>query len=139
MAVGLFTDPIFYKIGTGDFLHCFFSTIAYRLENNKWGSRFPTLMNKLYNDGGINHTECKTVLDELSVIKKELSTFLPDKVIWDIDNLSQQPPWKDNVADRITSLANYFWTSDGKDLFEVFEKALNASIEIEEKLEIRSI
>lgn len=30
MAVGLFTDPVFYNIGNGSFLHCFFSTIAYR-------------------------------------------------------------------------------------------------------------
>lgn len=138
MAVGLFTDPIFYKIGTGDFLHSFFSTIAYRLENNKWGSRFPTLMNKLYNDD-IEYNECKSVEEELSIIKKEFAKLSPDKIIWNINDLSQQPPWKDNIADRITSLANYFWTSDGKDMFEVFERALKASIEIKEKLIIRSI
>jgi len=49
MAVGLKTGPIFYIIGTGSFMHSFFSTIAYRLEDNKWGTKFPNLMNGLYN------------------------------------------------------------------------------------------
>lgn len=139
MAVGLFADPVFYNIGTEDFVHSFFSTIAYRLENNNWGSRFPLLMNKLYNDGGIDYTECTAVKDELLKIKNEFADLLPDKIIWDIDNLSEQPPWQSEIAGRITSLANYFWTSDGKDLFETFEKALNTSIEIEERLIIRSL
>ena len=44
MAVGFF----WYQIGSGDFLHCFFSTVAVNLENGSWGSRFPLIMNKLY-------------------------------------------------------------------------------------------
>jgi hypothetical protein len=27
MAVGFYVDPVFYKVGTGDFLNSFFSTI----------------------------------------------------------------------------------------------------------------
>ena len=46
--VGLKIGPIFYKIGTGDLLHSFFSSIAYHLEDNKWGTRFPIVMNELY-------------------------------------------------------------------------------------------
>ncbi len=37
-----------YTIGTADFLHASFSTVCGRLENEKWGSRFPHLMNELY-------------------------------------------------------------------------------------------
>ena len=36
-----------YEIGTASFLHSFFSTVAYRLENNRWGSKFPVIMNEL--------------------------------------------------------------------------------------------
>jgi hypothetical protein len=46
--VGLKVGPIFYKIGTGSLLHCFFSTIAVRLENGNWGSEYPILMKQLY-------------------------------------------------------------------------------------------
>jgi len=41
MAVGIFVEPDFYTIGTGNFLFCFFSNIAYHLENGQWGNRFP--------------------------------------------------------------------------------------------------
>ena len=48
MPVGLKVDFLWYPIGTGDFVHAFFSTICYNLEEKKWGSRFPCLMNDLY-------------------------------------------------------------------------------------------
>ncbi|PZU79594.1 MAG: hypothetical protein DI529_17435 [Chryseobacterium sp.] len=136
MAVGLRTVPIFYMIGTGSFMHSFFSTIAYRLEDNKWGSKFPNLMNKLYN-AEIETTESKWVLDELKVIKQELSKLTPDKVIWDIDDLTKLPPWGDNIAKTITNLSNYFVTSDGKQLLDIFENALQSSIDIKKPIKIQ--
>ena len=39
MAVGLTVMFYWYHVGTGDFLHSFFSTIAFNLENKKWGSK----------------------------------------------------------------------------------------------------
>ena len=39
--VGFKVKFYWYQIGSGDFLHAFFSTVAYNLENMKWGSRFP--------------------------------------------------------------------------------------------------
>ncbi len=138
MAAGLKTGPIFYLIGTGSLMHSFFSTIAYRLEDNKWGSKFPNLMNGLYK-AAIEPEESKWVLDELKMIKQELSKLTPDKVIWDIDDLAKQPPWGDNIANTITHLANYFVTSDGRQLLDVFEKALQTSIDIGKPIKIQSI
>ncbi len=48
MAVGFKVKFYWYQIGHGDFLHSFFSTVAYNLENGNWGSRFPVIMNELY-------------------------------------------------------------------------------------------
>ncbi len=48
MAVGFKVKYYWYQIGRGDFLHSFFSTVAYNLENENWGSRFPIIMNELY-------------------------------------------------------------------------------------------
>src|ERR1041385_6151628 len=104
MAVGLFTAPIFYVIGTGDFLHSFFSTVVYRLEGSAWGSRFPVLMNELFIDG-IAPAQCAAVLQELAVIKQELSALPPAQVVWDIDDLSKQPPWGTDIALTINNLA----------------------------------
>jgi len=136
MAVGLKTGPIFYIIGTGSFMHSFFSTIAYRLEDNKWGTKFPNLMNGLYN-AEIEPDESIWVLEELKIIKQELSNLTPDKVIWDIDDLTKLPPWGDNIAETITDLSNYFVTSDGKQLLDVFENALQASIDIKKSIKIQ--
>ena len=48
MATAFTVKYYMYTIGTADFLHAFFSTVCGRLENGKWGSRFPHLMNELY-------------------------------------------------------------------------------------------
>ena len=48
MAVGFTVGFYYYSIGSADFLHSFFSTVAVNLEDGKWGSRFPVLMNELY-------------------------------------------------------------------------------------------
>ena len=48
MAVGFKVKFYWYQIGHGDFLHSFFSMVAYNLENGNWGSRFPVIMIELY-------------------------------------------------------------------------------------------
>ncbi len=92
MAVGFKVAFFCYQIGNGDFLHSFFSTVSYNLENGKWGSRFPTLMNELY-QGTLDKDNVETAIVELKKIQLELQAFSPDKVVWDIDDLSKQPPW----------------------------------------------
>ncbi len=100
MVVGLQTGPIFFKIGTGSFLHCFFSTISYNLENSKGGSKFPYLMNDLYRKE-LTPENIEKAEIELNIIHTALKSFPPNKVIWDIEDLSQRPPWGNNIADRI--------------------------------------
>jgi len=51
MAVGFKVKFYWYQIGNGAFLHSFFSTVAYNLENGNWGSRFPIIMCELYQAG----------------------------------------------------------------------------------------
>lgn len=136
--VGLQTGPIFRSIGNGSFLHSFFSTIAYNLENNKWGNRFPYLMKKLYG-GELDYKECGYLEKELKIIQIELEEYDPSMIVWDIDDLSKNPPWGDNIADRITSLANYFYTDDGQDIFKVFYKTIDDSRALEKKILIRSL
>ncbi len=137
MSVGLQTGPIFFRIGTGSFLHCFFSTIAGNLENSDWGSKFPCLMKELYYKELLPENIEKAQA-ELEVIHTAFQSFSPDKVIWDIEDLNQQPPWGNNIAAEITDLSNYFHTSDGKNLFDVFNKALDTAKQINKNIIIRS-
>lgn len=136
--VGLKVGPIFYKIGIGSFLHSFFSTVAYHLENNNWGSRFPLIMNELYYKS-LAPDKIDSASEELKTIFTELEEYSPSMVVWDIDDLSKEPPWGNNIAERITSLANYFYTSDGDDLVAVFKKAMDTAKKVNKELSVQSL
>jgi hypothetical protein len=124
MEVGIEVGDSYREIGSGNFLHCFFSTVSASLEPGGWGSRFPPVMNRMY-QGQLPATEIPKTRIELDTIRRELAAFPPSAVVWDIEDRSQQPPWGDNISPEITSLANYFVTSDGKELFEVLLAALD--------------
>lgn len=113
--VGFKVKFYWYQIGSGDFLHAFFSTVAYNLENMKWGSRFPVIMKELY-QGHLPKEHVDAAIGELAVISAELRDLSPVHVIWDIEDLSKQPPWGNDISEDITDLSNYFVTSDGEDL-----------------------
>lgn len=134
--VGFNVNSYWYQIGHGDFLHSFFSTVAYNLENKKWGSRFPVIMNELY-QGKADPGHIDKAIEELGIIKKELQAYGPDKVIWDIDDLSKQPPWGSNISKDITDLSNYFVTSDGCDFLTIFLDALKTAKKVNSGIEIK--
>ncbi|MHB8064561.1 MAG: Imm70 family immunity protein, partial [Ruminiclostridium sp.] len=68
-------------------------------------------------------------------VKENLKKFPPSDVIWDIDDMSKNPPWGSNISSDITDLSNYFVTSDGRDLitiiFKVFDESESEKISIE--------
>ena len=123
MGVGIVVGGSEYPIGTGSFFGAFFSTVCVRLESERWGARFPVVMNRLYN-GHLDASEAEGALHELDLIHHELEAFPPSDLVWDFRDRSARPPWGDRISPHITSLANYFVTSDGKDLFDVLRAAL---------------
>ncbi len=136
--VGLKVGPIFYKIGRGSFLHCFFSTVAVRIESENWGDKYPVLMNQLYK-GEVLSKDVDSLKNELNDIKAKFKDIEIDQVVWSIEDRSQQPPWGDKVTETITNLSNCFITSGGKDLFEVFYTAIEASQRVNRNLIIKSL
>ena len=138
MSVGFIVRDEYYSVGSGDFLYSFFSTIAYNLENGDWGSKYPYIMNELYR-GELEVESAKECLAELEIIRNELKKYLPDKVVWDIDDLSKRPPWGDNISADITDLSNYFVTNEGEDFIEVLKEALEKTLELKEKLLIEAM
>jgi Immunity protein 70 len=124
MGVGIRVGSIIDEIGSGSFLHAFFSTVSVHGEPGGWGSRFPTLMNRLY-QGNLPADSVSSAIAELADAKSILATLPPSEVVWDIENRAAKPPWGDNISPTITNLGNYFVTSTGRDLFAVLEEALN--------------
>ena len=100
-----------YEIGSASFFKSFFSTIVVRLEEGRWGSRFPVVMNEFYS-GRIKYEQVKDALKELQAIQQMLSDYSPDQIVWDFERREAVPPWGSNISPTITSLANYFVTSD---------------------------
>lgn len=125
MTVGFRVGSVVDEIGTHAFLHAFFSTISHQLEPNGWGTRFPELMNDLY-QGKLDSGKARKVLADISTIEQELKSRSPDEIVWDIDNLSAQPPWGNRISPDITDLSNYFVTSTGRDMFDVLVECLSS-------------
>lgn len=138
MAVWFKVKFYWYQVGHGDFLYSFFSTVAYNLENKIWGSRFPIIMNDLY-QGKIEYKNINVALEELDMIKNELKSLNPQDVVWDIEDLSKQPPWGNNISKYITDLSNYYVTSDGNDFLTIFSHALEKAKEVNSEIELKSI
>ena len=105
------------------------------MECGNWGTRFPVIMNELYQEKLANVSKAKV---ELNTIENELKKLSPDKVIWDIEDLTKQPPWGNKISNQITDLSNYFITSDGRDFLTIFHNALDAAIEIKKDIIISS-
>ncbi|MEK3996179.1 immunity 70 family protein [Psychrobacillus sp. FSL K6-2365] len=138
MAVGFKVKYYWYQVGHGDFVHSFFSTISYHLEQNGWGNEFPYLLNDLYN-GKLENKNIDSAINELEEIKKKLQNYSPSQVIWDIEDLSKRPPWGDNISKDITNLSNYFVTSEGEDLIGMLMKALEKGLKTNSDVYIESL
>lgn len=136
MAVGFTVKRYLYTIGSGDFLHAFLSTVCGRLENGQWGSKYPYIMQELY-QGELSVKHLQKAVAELAQIRQGLARFAPDQVIWDIEDRSLMPPWGDQISDSITDLSNYFVTSSGEDFLEVFQNALDKAQQLQVPLRIQ--
>ncbi|MCG3088320.1 immunity 70 family protein [Sporosarcina cyprini] len=128
MAVGILVDCFYYELGHSDFVHSFFSTISYHLEKDGWGAKYPLLMNELYNNK-LSWDDVTVAKANLIEIEQELSKYSPELIVWDIDDISKKPPWGEKISPKVTSLANYFATADGKTFFEVILTALEVAKE----------
>ncbi|MGT2756486.1 Imm70 family immunity protein [Streptococcus ovuberis] len=138
MSVGFEVDCFYYTIGTADFLNSFFSTVFVKLECSRWGSRFPILMNDLY-QGVLPKESVYKAQEELATIKKELELLPPSEIVWDFDDLSLTPPWGDNISPEIRTMADYFVTSEGENLLSVLDEALRKAVTLNEAVTIVNI
>lgn len=125
------------EIGTPDFLNAFFATISKNLEPNGWGSRFPALLNSLY-QGRLSKENVRQAQGELAVIRAELREFPPENIVWDYSHPEKEPPWGKNISGDIVDLSEYFITSTGRDVFDVINDCLEDALKYGEQVTIES-
>jgi hypothetical protein len=128
MGVCIKVGSIADELGAASFVHSFFSTVSVHGEPSGWGTRFPHLMNELY-EGRLPVENASLALKELLEAKAILSNIPPSKVVWDFEDRAAQPPWGGDIAESITDLGNYFVSSTGRDLFELLEETFRAAID----------
>ena len=92
-------------------------------------------MGELY-EGHLDPAAAGAAYRELQEAKLELARYSPSEVIWDTEHLDSEPPWGNDISSDITNLANYFVTSDGRDLFEVMEEAFRTMMESAQSLRV---
>jgi hypothetical protein len=126
MALAAWVGRERFELGEPEFLKALFSTVYVKVEGEDWGGLFPVLMRRLYG-GRLSHEEAAAAAAELADLREQLKSFEPGEVVWDYENRDLRPPWGDDISPRITSLGNYFVTSDGKDLLDVLEAACAAA------------
>jgi len=135
MTIALKQGNVLTVVGPGSLLHSLFSTIAVRLENNNWGSRFPWIMNGLYG-GCLEVQGAKAAYKEIQAIKQELAKLPPSMVVWDYENLSSTPPWGTEVGSHIQNMANYFVTTTGRNLVDEIIDNIESQIKFGGPVEI---
>ena len=126
-----------FWVGELEFTDAFFHTIAYRLEDSRWGNRFPVVMRDLY-DGRVGVEHISELEQELKQIRQEFKSLNPDQVVVDMNNLNKQLPWGKNISHEITDMSNYFVTCDGKQLFDNLFKAIDCAKRLHMPLHLAS-
>lgn len=104
----------YIEVGSSNFLYSFFSTIYCKVLPDT--AALPAI--KFLKEGIISSAECEPCAKSFEYIRTKLSTFPPSEVVWNKDDLKQQPPWGNHISSHITSLGNYFVTADGQDLID---------------------
>lgn len=120
-------------VGTASFLYCFYSTLMCQLN----GLEDYSAVKKFLKSGAVDGEFVKRCANELVTIREALSHLAPDQIIWNMDDRSAAPPWGQDISSEITSLGNYFVTSDGKDLFEELIELLNHASDEKESVVIQ--
>lgn len=117
------------RIGYGDFVYSFFSTVSYHLEGQgNWGKRFPRLLLDLCDGGLVKNEDINELEDELKIIYSEFQKMPLTDAIYDLENLSKPMP-KDllpSANENVTSLAQLWVTPRGARIYlETFNEQIS--------------
>ena len=132
--VDLYVQNTMWSVGEDWFLHSFFSTVAYRLEPDGWGSRFPALMKELYS-GRLPLERVPDAQRELETVGAELAQHPPEERVFAYEDPERPTPWP--VPPGARSLADCFIASRGDNLLEMIAETLEDALEAEADVEIR--
>lgn len=110
--VAIRSGSVVTEVGASAILHALFSSISANLEPAGWGSRFPLVMNSLY-QGRLVASDCAAAIDELHAIESELRELPVSVLVWDIEDRAAPPSPHYHAGAQAANLAEYFITVNG--------------------------
>lgn len=114
------------EIGSGDMLDSITATMkAYYPEENK---NFLQLFT-FFETGSASSEDVTELNNELKVVTSCLKKIPPEKAVYGPESKKRQAPWKNGIADTVTSCADLFFTSDGKNLLQELNNIFKYSAE----------
>lgn len=136
--VGLISHCYLFPLGTADLVSSFFYTIAWRLEQKRWGSRFPVIMGELY-EGILPYERLKQASSEMELIQEEMQYLPPSSGIWIYEIRSDPPPRDFGENKDATDLSEVFMTSIGRNMLSEFKTAIRVAMQYKEPVKLESI
>lgn len=108
------------ELGSYEYLNCYFKTISGLLEDGKWASKFPVLLESLDAKTKIEPEAAEEMMSELNVIAEELKKFPLSKV--DCSSINEESDWMmeapfDTTVDNVY---DYFLTMEENNLTQIF-------------------
>ena len=113
-------------LGDIDVVEAFYNTVSYRLEPDGWGTRFPALMDELF-EGRVSAASADRALEELGVVERELSELPREKVVWDVHDRRPIEDTFRSVNHDAAYLRDYFVRADGTPIVDAMREALETA------------
>ena len=101
------------KLGSNDYLFCFYSTIFVNLSRIK---QKISLALDFLRTGECKGADGYEIARQFNIIRDELSQLSTDKIVYNMSDPNIKAPWSDKISPVVTSCGNFFTTSEGKDL-----------------------
>lgn len=114
-----------FWLDSGEHFRSFFSTIWNRLEHRRWGSRFPVMMNKLF-QGYADASDMDALAAELKVIQEEFRQLPVYELTWNYEKPDACPPDGMQFDAPVRTCEDFFLHYNGLDLFHALWGCIEA-------------
>ncbi len=102
-------------VGTGSIWYSIYSTVEVAFSEEA-KNKIPLALGFL-KTGDCPAEKIAETGKQILLVQSVFSEIAPEKAIYDLHKPDVAPPWFGNIAASVTSCANLYTTSDGKDLF----------------------
>lgn len=113
MVITTSNEKRFVDVGSESIWKSVLSTAEIRLDHMQ--KEIPLAL-KFMNTGACHYRDAFETARQFNLLRDAFSQIPPNEAVYDKDRRELKAPWESNLSGIITSCANLYTTSDGKDL-----------------------